>query len=246
MSGPLTALALFKNKYFARYRAEIIRILKYRIRGSAYESDDAGMLLPDWDILKLLAAARAALAAHAARTDNPHQETMSTIGGYTAAEANAKIAAKIPLAVLPFSTYGWLKGTMLNVRNIWTSSGFTITCTQAVPVILSGTPYTMPITTLNLAIADPAPANKTFYVYVKQRYGIVQYDVRTDAPPEAAGVMYIGTVSTNGTGVSFMSFEPVVRVGTFRTYIEPRGSVIPVSAGPIDNPTKFPATWNPV
>ncbi|MNQ11605.1 hypothetical protein D3C85_244940 [compost metagenome] len=246
MAGPISALKIFRNKSFLKYRNEMIRILKVRIRPLALKSGDAGILKPDWSVTKLLQAARTALATHAARKDNPHGETMNTIGSYTAPQVDGLLVTKIPRSIVPLSHFGWLDSRNVNVATIWTSAAFKITCTKAVPIVMSGVPYTMPTGTLDLAAADPSPANKTFYLFVKLRFGQVQYQVRTDSPPESATVMYVGTITTNASGVASIVVAPVVRISTFRPSLIPRGSVIPVSAGTIDAPTKLPATWNPL
>jgi hypothetical protein len=246
MAGPISALKLFRTKSFLKYRNEMIRILKVRIRPLAVRSGDAGILKVDWTVAKLLQAARDALATHAARKDNPHGESMVSIGSYSAPMVDGLLTTKIPRSIVPLSHYGWLDSRAVNVATIWTSSAFRITCNKVVPIVMSGVPYNVPIATLDLASADPSPANKTFYLFVKLRFGQVLYQVRTDSPPESATIMYIGTVVTNGTGVASITVAPVVRISTFRPSLIPRGSVIPVSAGTIDAPTKLPATWNPL
>jgi hypothetical protein len=246
MAGPISALKIFRNKAFLDYRNEIIRILKVRIRPLAVRSGDAGILKVDWDITKLLKAARDALAAHAARKDNPHGESMASIGSYTAAQADTKLAAKIPRSIVPLSHFGWMDSRNVDVSNIWTSNAFRLTCNKAVPVVMSGVPYMMPTGTLDLAQADPSPGNQTFYLFVKLRFGQVQYQVRTDSPPESASIMFVGTINTDATKIVSIVVAPVVRISTFRPSLIPRGSVIPVSAGTIDAPTKLPTTWNPL
>lgn len=247
MAGPLTELWRFQRKVFARYKYELKRILKTRLRGFANESDDAGALSPDWSIAKLLASARALLAAHIARRDNPHQETMNTIGSYTAATVNDKIDDKMPLAIMPFSSYAVRELlSRQQLEALWSSNGFSLTCSQAMNVILSGTPYVLPAKTLNLASVVPDPSNKTFNVFVRLRFGVIDYMAREDSPPESISIMWIGKVVTNATGIVSREFYPVTRVDTFRISDEPLGSVIPVAKGVIDEPVKFPSSWNPL
>ena len=248
MAGPLTAAVLLRLRKFKAYQREIVRVLTQRKRGNANTSNDADLLLPDWNWVKLLQAARAALAAHMARTDNPHQETMSTIGSYTATQITAIAAKKVPLAVMPFSTYG-LMDTPLDdagMNALWSSAGFVVSINASLTVILSGTPYTLPAGSIDLSTIEVNPANKTFNIFVRSRFGRVSYEARIDSPPESVSVMFIGQVITDGSGVVSRSFVTVTRVDTFRIGNEPRGSVIPVAKGTIDTPTKFPATWKPV
>ena len=241
MAGPMLALRRFTDVAFKKYRKEMIRILKERIRPLAYTSKDADYLLPDWTVTKLLQAARAALAAHIARKDNPHQETATTIGSYTETIVAGKFAAKVPNSIVPISTYGIHERlTAAQVTAAWTNSGFVLTCNRVMKAIISGTPYNMSVQSLTLA------ANKTYYIFIRLRFGAISYEAREDSPPESVSVMYIGTVTTNGTGIVSKSFAPVTRIDTFRISTIARGSVIPVTQGTLDTPTKFTSEWKPL
>lgn len=247
MAGPITEGVLLRIQKFKAYQAEIVRILTQVKRDNAFESKDAGLLVPDWNFTKLLKKARDALTAHAARRDNPHQETMETIGSYSATAVNAKLAAKVPNSVLPLSTYGVIEFlTAAQVAAAWVGAGWVVSCNRTIKIILSGTPYTMPTYSLDLRGVEASPGNKTFNVYVRARFGKVTYEARVDSPPESVSVMFIGTVTTNASGIASLNFAPVTRIDTFRLSTTPLGSVIPVTGGTIDAPTKFPSTWNPL
>lgn len=249
MAGPLTALKLFKTKAFKQYKEEVIRLLKVRPRPKAEDAKDAGILVPDWSIDKLLQAARTLLAQHAARRDNPHAETMETINSYNETTVAAKLAQKVPNSVVPISTFGILERmTPSQVLAMWTypATGWVLTANRAVRVVMSGTTYDLPITALNLAAVTSAPANKTFNIFIRLRFGKISYEARTDAPPESSSIMYLGMVTTGANGIISKEFVPIVRVDTFRVGSGPRGSVIPVTLGTLDNPTKFPPSWNPL
>lgn len=247
MAGPLTEGVLLRIQKFKAYQAEIVRILTTVKRDNAFESKDAALLVPDWNFTKLLKKARDTLAAHVARKDNPHQETMETIGSYTATTVNAKLAAKVPNSVLPISTYGITEFlTAAQIAAAWTASGWVVSCNREIKIILSGTPYTMPTYSLDLRGVEASPGNKTYNVYVRARFGKVTYEARVDSPPESVSVMFIGTVTTNASGIASLSFAPVTRIDTFRISNTPLGSVIPVTGGTVDAPVKFPATWNPL
>jgi hypothetical protein len=127
----------------------------------------------------------------------------------------------------------------------WTSSGWVLTCNRAMNVIISGTPFLIPITSIDLRSIDASPANKTFHVFLYMRFGLAGYRVRADSPPEGNAIMYIGTITTNGAGVATKDFKTVLRVDTFRLSQTPVGSAIPVQGGTYDAPVAFPTSWNP-
>ena len=244
MAGPITAGYLLVNKYFKDYQAQIVRLLQ-RKRALSSNSDDA-KLIGTSDYTALLKPARDALAAHAALTNNPHAETMDTIGSYTGTDITAKLDAKVPNSVIPVSSYGLMDGLSdAQMAGLWTASGFVLTVSKAIKTVLSGTPYVLPAGTINLASIDSAPANKTFYVYVRSELGIVSYQAREDTPPESVSIMYIGVVTTGASGITSLSFVTVTRIDTFRLSQLPVGSAIPVAAGNYDSLTPFPTTWNP-
>jgi hypothetical protein len=249
MAGPITALKLFKTSAFKKYKAEIIRLLKVRPRPKAEDAKDAGILAPDWSIDKLLQAARTLLAQHAARRDNPHQETMESIGSYSETVVAQKLTTKIANSIVPISSFGIVdRLTPTQVLAMWTypATGWVLNANRAVKVVMSGTTYDLPITALNLAAVSSSPANKTFNIFIRLRFGKVSYEVRDDSPPESTSIMYIGSVTTGANGITSKEFVPVIRIDTFRPGSGPRGSVIPVTIGTLDNPTKFPSNWNPL
>lgn len=249
MAGPRLALKRFVDKAFAKYHLQIKRILLERLRPAAGESKDATYLLPNWNITKLLETARVALAAHIARKDDPHKETIESIGSYSEETIAAKLAAKVPNSVMPVSTYG-VQDHLSNsqVAAAWTyiANSFLLTCSREMKVVISGTPYVLPITTIDLTKVVVDPRLKTLYVYLRLRFGRISYEVRDDTPPETSSVMFIGSVTTNATGISSKSFQTVTRIDTFRLSTATRGSVMPVTQGTLDTPTKLPVAWKPL
>lgn len=244
MAGPKLAAVLLATKYFKRYQAEIVRLLNKQ-RGNATESDDAGLLLNTYNAEALLKPARDSLAAHVLRRDNPHEETMETIGSYSKTSVVNKVSAKIPNSVVPVSTYGIFDNLDdAAVDAAWTFKGWELTCNRALKIVLSGNSFTLPITAIDLSKVED-PVSKTFYVYVRGQFGIYNYQARTDSPPESAGVMYIGKVVCGPNGIVSKSFKTVVRLDTFRLSNEPVGSAIPVTKGTFDAVTPLSTAWNP-
>jgi len=244
MAGPVTAKYRLVTKTFAAYHAEVIRLLK-KHRTPPDESDDAS-LIGTYDWTGLLKPARDDLAAHIARKDNPHQETMNTHGSYTETQVRAKLDNKVPNAVLPISHYGVLDElTDAQIDAAWSASGWILSCNVAIQCALSGTVYNLPAQAIDLRTLDTAPANKTFNVYVRTQFGLINYEARSDSPPESVSVMFIGRCTTNASGIVSKLISSVVRVDSFRLSGQPVGSAIPLTGGTYTAPVKLTTAWNP-
>lgn len=245
MAGPITAKYRLAMKLFGDYHREIIRLLT-KEKQNANEADDAD-LIGTYDWTALLKPARDDLAAHIARKDNPHQETIETQDSYSIATINAKLAGKVPNSVLPISTYGIIDElSSAQVDALWTAAGWVLTCGAYFKVSLGGTFFRMPPSQLNLATADPAPANKTFNIYARIQFGYISYQARADSPPESESVIFIGRATTGPSGIVSKQFFAVQRIETFRLSSSPVGSAIPYVAGSYDSPTKLSAAWRPL
>lgn len=250
MAGPYTALRHFRKVAFANYHKQIKRLLKERVRPSADVSKDADYLSPDWTITKLLASARAALAAHIARKDNPHNETIESINSYSATTVATGLAGKIPNSVIPVSSYGSLERlTAAQVAAAWVTAAdsFKVTINRPIKAVLSGTMYLLPAGEIDLVAAGGGDArNKTFNIMVRTRFGQVRYDARTDSPPETISAIYIGRIVTDANGVTTKAIVPVVRIDTYRPSTSAIGAAMPVTGGTVDAITKLPAAWKPL
>lgn len=244
MNGPKGAKELLRY-YFGRYQEEIVRLLSKVVLNRTL-SDDAGKLQGN-TVAQLLQPARDELAAHIADLDNPHEETLASLGTSSETYIRELAASKIPNGIVPISTYGVSdRLTDAQVAAAWTYSGWILTCNRAIIAIISGQPVTLPITSIDLRNIEAAPANKTFHLYVYMKYNVITYRCTTETPPEGVSIMYIGTVTTNSSGIATKSFKRVIRLDTFRLSVDPRGSVIPVTGGTVDAVTKLPSGWNPL
>ena len=249
MAGPISALQIFRTRSFKAYKDQIRRLLMDRQRPKASDAKDAGALKPSWGVAELLAPARNALAAHIARKDDPHKETIESINSYSEETLSGNLATKVPNSVVPVSSFGVLdRMSAAQVSGMWTypTSGWTLTANRVVRVVMSGTVYEMPVTTLDLSSVVEDPSNATFNIFVRLRFGKISYEARTDSPPEASGVMFLGSIKTGAVGITSKSFLPVIRIDTYRLSTTPLGSVIPVTTGTMDQPNKLPSTWKPL
>jgi len=103
---------------------------------------------------------------------------------------------------------------------------------EALPVIILGKSYTLPITTVNLTTIKANPANTTFYVFVELLTdGTVSYSVETVARADTLTSIYIGAVITDSTQIVSMDLEKVTKIAEYRLSNIPRGLSIPVAEG---------------
>lgn len=243
MAGPYLGRVLLK-RFFWKYQDQVRRLLLRR-RVFTTEADNADKV-GGKSASDLLAPARTDLANHIAVT-NAHQESIDSIGSRSDTYIRAVLSGKVPVGIIPISTYGVGDDlTDAETNAAWSANGWIISCTRAMNVILSGTPAKMPAWSLDLRTIDAAPANKTFYVYLYTKLGTMSYQCRADTPPEGVAIMYLGTITTNASGIASKSFKNVIRVDTFRLSDQPLGSVIPVSSGDYDAIVPFGAPWKPL
>jgi hypothetical protein len=124
-----------------------------------------------------------------------------------------------------------ISGTNIVIASQDVPKGFNVYFSQTVPVLINGSYYTIPATTIDLNTIDSAPANKTFYVYVFNLEGTASYQLSTTLLSEELWRVYIGSVVTGASSISTVSIEKVTRFLTYRTSTTKRGSAIPTSTG---------------
>ncbi|QXO09980.1 hypothetical protein pEaSNUABM37_00019 [Erwinia phage pEa_SNUABM_37] len=128
---------------------------------------------------------------------------------------------------VPMLQFGDLTSTPIP----YTTSGFTLNITAAVPAILASKHYTLPVSSINLASWVAAPASKTLYLYVRVRDGKATYEVATAASPETTTYVNVGTITTNASAISAVAINKVSGVGTVRVSPSKIGSGISVTTG---------------
>lgn len=101
------------------------------------------------------------------------------------------------------------------------------------PVFIRGRALRVNSQTVSLATWDSSPANKTFYVYVKETAGVLSIVGSTTPQAETLSLVYIGKVVTNDTLITSSAFDKVTRLDTYRTSDKSSliGSSIPVQVG---------------
>lgn len=121
------------------------------------------------------------------------------------------------------------------VASTYTSSAFVLTISNPSTLFMAGQVLTIPSLTINLATVDPAPANKTFYVYVILNQGVASYNFTTAPLSESVnsnfGVLYVGNVTTDSTKILQYGITDRVRLDIYAPAINASGLSFPVSTG---------------
>lgn len=246
MSGPgsITAKKRLTENYFAWYQREMVRVLtKGR---ETYVRAKNSNRLNGLTLAQIRKPANDLLIAHIPRQDNPHEETLESIGTYTATYVDSQVTNKVPMGIIPISTYGITDGmTDEQMDAAWGINGWTIGISKPIAAIVSGTVYQLPAWSVDVRDVTSNFTNRTFHIYLYLRYGDVSYQCREDTVTESNTMMYLGTVTTNGVGIATKVFSTVIRLDTFRLSTAPVGSAIPVTGGTYDTLVKLPSTWNP-
>lgn len=159
-----------------------------------------------------------------------NQVVMVGCESYSKTEADARY---VPQGILPITRVGSLDTAALPIT--FSTSAFTFTVTSTIPVLLSGRYLQISTGTVNLNTADGGaltnPANKTVYLYVELVNSVAVFRMYTTAQLETFTRVYIGSMVTNGTGVTSNTVSKVSRIDVYRPSLTAAGSAFPVSSG---------------
>lgn len=229
----LTELVAKLNEFTTRINA-LIRSKP----AEAVHADDTDRLAGNTKA-QVVAAGKAVVNAHANNISNPHNVTLSSLGGVNTAYVDSAIASMVSLADLPVSQYGDTSSDSLGI----TTDGWVLKFTKNIPAYIQGVSGIVELREISLFSINNEPANKEFHTYLHLDDGIPDYLVTTDKLPESAGVMYIGTVFTGTGGIASNSIGRVTRLGTYRLSHSARGSAIPVTGGDPHGPVRIDPAW---
>lgn len=143
---------------------------------------------------------------------------------------------------LIFRQFGNTQSSYANLKNLTNytdtvvlaqdvAQGFQVYFTEEVPVLVSGSFYKLPISTIDLSTIKANPANTTFYGYVQIVNGVCKYTISTTVLPEDLNTIFFCTIVTDASRISSISAEKVTRFMNYRLSTTNKGSAIPVSTG---------------
>jgi hypothetical protein len=111
------------------------------------------------------------------------------------------------------------------------AEGWIVYFSEDTPVVINGTYYVLPVSSIDLRTVLADASNRTFYVYVRVLGGVAQYVITTSPVAESNTNLLVGTIATNATQIVSIAAEKVTRLGNFRLSVTSKGSAIPVSTG---------------
>lgn len=109
--------------------------------------------------------------------------------------------------------------------------GWTVFFQDGVTMMVNGTPYSVPGTSIDLRDIDAAPYNKTFYVYVTLEDRRGRYLISDTKLRHSARRMHVATITTSATQIlTIERFQPFL-IGDLELSSYRKGGIIPVSSG---------------
>jgi len=120
-----------------------------------------------------------------------------------------------------------------------TVSAWTVYFSDPTPCMVDGSYTQIDQTTYEL---NPATdGNKTFYVWLVKRSGVISYQVvpMSAATPAADSALYLGYFTTNGEGINVVAVEKRVAIGGMELGRVSQGSAIPLTSGTPNSPGRL-------
>jgi len=138
----------------------------------------------------------------------PYQYT----GGGAAIHAKSGVGYIVPTSVYP--EVGWLLFIQDNIR-----------------MMINGTAYSIQGGTIDLRDIDPAPQNKTFYMYATIEDETPKYLLSSVALRKSGSMLRVATIVTNDRQILTITREQPFMVGDLLLSYTREGGTIPMSAG---------------
>lgn len=110
-------------------------------------------------------------------------------------------------------------------------NGFKLRVGAPIDVYLGGVNYTIPVQEFNIANDVPSPANKKIHIAIHTLRNKLRLYFSTISQAERYDCTYIGTITTNASGIASIQAEPFMRIGTARLAATNTGGGIPITAG---------------
>lgn len=171
-----------------------------------------------------------AIASHVANKDNPHNVSPSQLGSYSKAEINNLLSRRVSDGIIPVSRFGSLDYDVPDIKAA-TSASWIVKFNEATPLLLNGAYAVLQPTMINLTTIKSNPADTTFYIYVSIVSAAGIYTVLSTKVAETTGNMLIGTVRTNGSGITDINITKFTKFGGYRLSNIPSGQSIPSTSG---------------
>ena len=110
-------------------------------------------------------------------------------------------------------------------------TGWSVFFQEDVTALINGTSYKVAGGSVDLRDIEPAPGNKTFYVYLTIEDDKPQYIFATKALRKTNTMMRVATISTNATQITSIVREQPFMIGDLLLSFTREGGIIPLSTG---------------
>jgi hypothetical protein len=126
------------------------------------------------------------------------------------------------------------------VGSVYPQTGWVIFFKTDINVIFNGRPFVLPAGSIDLRDIDPAPQNKTFYIYALLRDEVVRYEVTTLKRLDSQYQLWVGKVVTNASQILTIDRFNVIAMNGHRISEIKRGNSIPASSGLVNEEGQIP------
>lgn len=237
----LYEIARLKVQTFPLYNEEIKRVLQIKRIPDYSERSDT---LQGESVAKIIKQSMDALTQHRANKNNPHGETVDSIGIMSKAEMDSRLANKLPSGIIEIGGFGYdfKNWTDANLTGAITRSSSTITVRADTTVLISGSVNTVTTSTINLSALSTSWNTSTWYLYVRVVEGQITLEADTKKFADTLTRMYIGST---GPGTNTVNLVRVIKVGRYRVSSTPVGSGIAVGLGTVNTTTGIDRRWVP-
>ncbi len=226
---------------FPGYNREIIRVLKI-VRKPTYSdrSDTLGGQNPQ----QIVKEALDTIAAHRANKNNPHQETVRSIGILNESETKALLVSKLPAGLIHLSAFGYDYKSWADVPigDSVTRNGKTITIKPNLQVLMGGSVSLVSNSTVDLSSISSTWNTTEWFLYIRLVEGTPVLEADTRKFTDTVTRMYIGRT---GAGTNTVSLLRVIKTGKYRVSTIPVGTGMAVGLGTFSNSTGIDPRWVP-
>lgn len=156
-----------------------------------------------------------------ANTNNPTGVTAAQAGTYTRDELDNLLAKKMAYSDVPIAYWGQALDFPINLS----MSGSTLSIATQVPALLAGVRTVL--STLSTTV--PVTSGAKNYLYLTVNNGRLIYNITATETAESSTMMYLATITGNGTTGTITDGTAVIQIGGKRLSNTRRGNAIPVS-----------------
>jgi hypothetical protein len=126
------------------------------------------------------------------------------------------------------------------VGSVYPQTGWVVFFKTDINVIFNGRPFVLAAGSIDLRDIDPAPQNKTFYIYAFLRDGAAQYEITTLKRLESQYQLWVGKITTNASQILTIDRYNVIAMNGHRISELKRGNSIPASSGLVNEEGQIP------